>query len=231
MSCSSQSFTTFLISLARLSPSHFLLSTTCQSALLVSGTRSAAFAISARMHPLSSYTPICRSCGLILCELNLPNFACPHCGEATLLPAARNALVETLDAQITETLSKEEEERARAIQEARAAEGAFPTLSAAASRASTPGSGSDSQTSHPVNQTHKVLSLNSKTRKVKVESYTPPAISRAASVEKIKQAEPEYKRVPAPPAEVFVLRTQPDPQRPWANTRGLNVTYVPPSRT
>ncbi|EJF60567.1 hypothetical protein DICSQDRAFT_155699 [Dichomitus squalens LYAD-421 SS1] len=183
----------------------------------------------ARLHPLSSYTPICRTCGLILCELNLPNFACPHCGESTLLPAARNALIATLDAQISEAIAKEEEGRARAIQEARAAEGAFPTLSAA-SRASTPGSGSDSQASHPVNQTHKVLSLNSKTRKIKVESYTPPAISRAASAERVKQAEPEHKRVPAPPAEVVISRTQPDPQRPWTNTRGLNVTYVPPSR-
>lgn len=202
-------------------------------------TSAAAFAISARMHPLSSYTPICRGCGLILCELNLPNFACPHCGDALLIPAARTALVEALDTQIVETLTKEEDERARAIQEARVAEGAFPTLSAsasasaAASRASTPGPGADPQAAHPVNQTHKVLSLNPKTKRVKVESYTPPrAVSRAASKEKIKQAaEPEYKRVPAPPSEVVVSRTQPDAQRPWANVRGLNVTYVPPGRS
>ncbi|KAI1785153.1 hypothetical protein LXA43DRAFT_1118165 [Ganoderma leucocontextum] len=180
----------------------------------------------ARMHPLSSYTPICRGCGLILCELNLPQFACPHCGDALLLPAARNTLVEALETQIADTLATEEGERARAIQEARAAQGAFPTLSAspAASRASTPGPGADPQAAHPVNQTHKVLSLNPKTKRVKVESYTPPAISRAASTEKVKQAaEREYKRV-------VVSRTQPDAQRPWANVRGLNVTYVLPSR-
>ena len=202
-------------------------------------TSAAAFAIAARMHPLSSYTPICRACGLILCELNLPHAACPHCGDALLIPAARTALVESLDTQIAETLAKEEDERARAVQEARAAAGAFPTLSAsasasaAASRASTPGSGSETQAlaGHPANQTHKVLSLNPKTKRVKVESYTPPAaISRAASKEKVKPAEPEYKRVPAPPGEVVVSRTQPDAQRPWANVRGLNVTYVPPAR-
>ncbi|PIL25399.1 hypothetical protein GSI_13289 [Ganoderma sinense ZZ0214-1] len=198
----------------------------------------------ARMHPLSPYTPICRACGLVLCELNLPQFACPHCGAARLVPAARTALVDALDTQIADTLAREDAERARAVQEARAAQGAFPTLSAsasaAASRASTPGPGPDP---HPANQTHKVLSLNPKTKRVKVESYTPPAGaavsgSRAASKEKEKEkekakqaaAEPEYRRVPAPPSEVVVSRTQPDAQRPWANVRGLNVTYVPPSR-
>lgn len=180
------------------------------------------------MHALSQYSPICRTCGLILCELNLPNFACPSCTATLLTPAARTALVDTLQTQIDETLAKEEADRQRAIQEARAAQGAFPTLSAAASRASTPGSGSESQASHPVNQTHKVLSLDSKTRKVKVSSYTPPAVSRSASAEKVKQAEPEYKRVPAPPAEVACAAMQ--AQRPWANTRGLNVTYVPAGR-
>ncbi|KAI0817006.1 hypothetical protein BC628DRAFT_1333886 [Trametes gibbosa] len=184
----------------------------------------------ARMHGLSAYTPICRGCGLVLCELNLPNYACPHCGEAILAPAARDGLIQTLGTKIEETMAKEEEERQRAIQQARTAEGAFPTLSAAASRAGTPGPGSDVQTAHPVNQTHKVLSLNPKTRKVKVSSYTPPAVSRTASVEKAaKEAEPEHKRVPAPPAEVVPSST-PMSNRPWANTRGLSVTYVPPSR-
>ncbi|KAI0351906.1 hypothetical protein OH77DRAFT_1429223 [Trametes cingulata] len=184
----------------------------------------------ARMHPLSPYTPICRACGLILCELNLPNYACPHCGGALLTPAAKDSLVDSLDARIAETIAKEEEERQRAIQAARSAEGAFPTLSAAASRASTPGPGSDAQSSHPVNQSHKVLSLDSKTRKVKVSSYTPPAVSRAASAETVaREAEPQHKRVPPPPAEV-ACSSAPSPHRPWANTRGLNVTYVPPSR-
>ncbi|KAH9847591.1 hypothetical protein C2E23DRAFT_871700 [Lenzites betulinus] len=185
----------------------------------------------ARMHGLSSYTPICRACGLILCELNLPNYACPHCGDALLAPTARDSLVQTLEARIDETLAKEEEERQRAIQQARNAEGAFPTLSAAASRAGTPGPSADAQAAHPVNQTHKVLSLDPKTRKVKVASYTPPAVSRAASAEKkaAKEAEPELIRVPAPPADV-VPSSAPSSHRPWANTRGLNAIYVPPSR-
>ena len=194
--------------------------------------RSTMFEITARMHSLSTRTPVCRSCGLILCELNLPNFACPHCGDALLVSAARESLIQTLEAQIEETLAKEEAGRQRAIQEARAAEGAFPTLSAAASRAGTPVPGSDAQGSHPVNQTHKVLSLDSKTRKVKLSSYTPPAVSRTASAEKVKVkvAEPEYTRVPAPPAEVPYSSGPPNSHRAWANTRGLNVTYVPPGR-
>lgn len=137
----------------------------------------------------------------------------------------RDALVQTLEDRLSETLAKEEADRQRVVEEARAAQGAFPTLS----RATTPGSGSDSPAAHPVNQTHKVLSLDAKTRRVKVSSYTPPAISRAPSAEKVKQAEPEYKRVPAPPSEVVCSPAVPS-QRPWTNTRGLNVTYVPPGR-
>ncbi|KAI0644269.1 hypothetical protein C8Q79DRAFT_914225 [Trametes meyenii] len=188
----------------------------------------------ARMHPLSAYTPICRACGLILCELNLPHYACPHCAGPLLTQAARDTLLEALDSKIAETTAKEEEERQRVLQEARNAEGAFPTLSAAGSRSGTPGPGPGPD-SHPVNQTHKVLSLDSKTRRVKVASYTPPTLSRAASSDKVNNSlkleppEPEHKRVPAPPAEV-VCAAAPGVQRPWANTRGLAVTYVPPTR-
>ncbi|CDO68185.1 hypothetical protein BN946_scf184938.g37 [Trametes cinnabarina] len=180
----------------------------------------------ARLHPLSPYTPICRACGLILCELNLPNFACPHCGAGLLTTATLDSLVQTLDDRIADTIAREEEERQRAAQEARSAEGAFPTLSVAASRVSCP----DAQSSHPVNQTHKVLSLDSKTRKVKVSTFTPPAVSRNTSTEKLsKEVEPEHKRVPPPPAEV-VCASAPSSQRPWANMRGLDVSYVRPSR-
>ncbi|KAI0766885.1 hypothetical protein BD413DRAFT_480500 [Trametes elegans] len=183
----------------------------------------------ARMHGLSIYTPICRACGLILCELNLPHHACPHCGAALLTAAAKEGLLGMLDARIAETMAKEEEEWQRQLQAARSAEGAFPTLSAAGTRAG-PGA-ADAQSAHPVNQTHKVLSLDAKTRRVKVASYAPPAASRAAaSAEKrAREAEPEYKRVPAPPAEV-VCAPAPAGERPWANMRGLNAAYVPPSR-
>ncbi|KAI0666840.1 hypothetical protein C8Q78DRAFT_1072192 [Trametes maxima] len=185
----------------------------------------------ARMHSLSAYTPVCRACGLILCELNLPHYACPHCAGPLLNPAARETLLDALESKVTETLAKEEEDRQRALQEAQNAEGAFPTLSAAGSRSGTPGPGPGVD-AHPVNQTHKVLSLDSKTRRVKVASYTPPSLSRAASSDKVNKEpppEPEHKRVLAPPKEV-VCAAAPSIQRPWANMRGLAVTYVPPSR-
>ncbi|KAH9926291.1 uncharacterized protein BXZ73DRAFT_90961 [Epithele typhae] len=175
----------------------------------------------ARVHPLSQHTPICRSCALVLCEVNLPQFACPHCAAALLSDAARATLLEKLNARIDDTLAKEEAERQRVVDAARAAQGAFPTLGPS-SRTGTP--------TPPANQTHKVLSLDSKTRKVKVATYTPPSMSRTASLERVaKAAEPEYTRVPAPSPEVVIARAPPK-DRPWANMRGLNVTYVPPTR-
>lgn len=180
------------------------------------------------MHALSSYTPLCRACGLVLCELNLPHNACPSCATPLLSAPARAALIEDLAAQLAATLAREEDDRQRALEQARAAEGAFPTLagSAGSSRAGTPDV-------RPANQTHKVLSLDAKTKRAKVTSYTPPNLSRTSSVEKPTKApqEQEYKRVPAPPKEVVVPTGPPSmATRPWANTRGLNVTYVPPTR-
>ncbi|KZT66119.1 hypothetical protein DAEQUDRAFT_675589 [Daedalea quercina L-15889] len=185
----------------------------------------------ARMHLLSSHTPICRNCGLILCELQLPRYACPHCVSPLLTPEARNTLEVRLDTQITETIAREEEERQRAIEEARAAAGAFPTLSASA-----PGlpSMSDTLATHPANQTHKVLSLDSKTKKHTISSYhVSPAASRSASHERKSKDEvkADSKRVPPPPAEVPFATERRDPGRPWANLKGGMVTYVPVQKT
>src|SRR5258708_26358044 len=38
----------------------------------------------ARIHDLSPYAPICRSCGLILCSLNQPYYCCPGCHQPLL---------------------------------------------------------------------------------------------------------------------------------------------------
>jgi len=180
------------------------------------------------MHTLSPHTPVCRNCGLILCELQQPRYACPHCVSPLISPEARAALEARLETQITDTLAREEEERQHAIGQARAAAGAFPTLATGAS--GLPSSASDTLASHPANQTHKVLSLNSKTKKVTVASYhASPAISRSASREgSLKdEVQPEFKRVPPPPSEVPHAKENRDPHRPWANLRGGSVTYVP----
>ena len=176
------------------------------------------------MHPLSPYTPICRACGLVLCELNLPHHACPHCAEPLLAPPAREELVRTLETRIDEALAREEAARQRALEEARAAQGAFPTLAAGASRAAP-------EPVHPANQAHKVMSLNAKTKRYEVSVRTPSPLSRPASAGKTKRApEPEFTRVPPPPKEVAVASGPPRADRPWANTRGLNVAYAPPTR-
>ncbi|OBZ65304.1 hypothetical protein A0H81_14742 [Grifola frondosa] len=177
----------------------------------------------ARTHTLSPNTPICRSCGLVLCELQLPYYACPHCACPLLSLTARDSLVSALETQISETIANEEAEREHAIQVARAAAGAFPSLSAATS-----GSALDPQTAHPVNQSHKVLSVNSKTKKVTVSSYTTPTPSRPASRGNTpaEDTPPEEKRVPPPPPEVIFAQRPPEPLRPWANLRGNSVTYV-----
>ncbi|GBE86181.1 hypothetical protein SCP_0900590 [Sparassis crispa] len=177
----------------------------------------------AQMHVLSPYTPICQNCGLVLCELHLPLYACPHCKSPLLTPAARDGLVTMLETQITDTLAKEQDERERLLQEARVAAGAFPALTAAAAPPT------DTLSSHPTNQTHKILSLNSKTKKVTVSSFTSPAKSRSASRDcAAKEADKEQaRRVPPPPPEVEFVKAAPDPLRPWANLRGTSVTYVP----
>jgi hypothetical protein len=192
----------------------------------------------ARNHALSSYIPICRGCGLILCELNMPYHACPHCSFQILTPPVRTSLLVRLDAQISERLAKEERDREQAIEDARKAAGAFPTLAAGVSLSSE-GSGTvvgGTVAPRPINeaiqnQTHKVLSLNSKTKKVTLSSYTQSLVpSRLPSrpLSRAEDDEPEPTRVPRPPSEVaFVGKL--DNTRPWADLKsaGSGVRYVP----
>ncbi|KAI0689495.1 hypothetical protein BC835DRAFT_251979 [Cytidiella melzeri] len=178
----------------------------------------------AREHELSTYTPICTTCGLILCSLNLPHHACPHCLATLLTSSARLSLLQTLEQRIAEKLAQEEREREQAIEEARQAAGAFPTLAAAASGTSS------ILDSHPTNQPHKVLSLNAKTKKVTVASYTQrvpsPLPSKGASKE---HKEPEPTRTPRPPSEVSFSHKSQNFERPWINLRPGNkpAYYIP----
>jgi len=186
----------------------------------------------ARMHKLSPYTPICLSCGLIICDLHQPFWICPHgpCSSVLLSPAARDTLLARLDAQISETVIKEAQARLQAIEDARAAEGAFPALAStmgagAAGGASVGEAGaSDPLRSHPANQTRKVLSLTGSKRggKVIVTSYTPSASSLSSVARKRGEeagAAPDVKRVRAPSTEVEHVG------------RGVKVAvYTPPTR-
>ncbi|KAG1750151.1 hypothetical protein EDB19DRAFT_92842 [Suillus lakei] len=166
----------------------------------------------AREHDLSVYTPICRGCGLILCAINLPYYACPHCSAAILSDIARSSLYSRLDEEVSKQIAKEEEERSRVVLQARDAEGAFPVL---------PGSTTPpvpSTSSRPAAQTHKILSLNSKTKKYTVSSYTnTPVSSRPAS--RAESEVEEVHRVPAPSPEVDFVKRMPDRNHPWSNMR------------
>ena len=167
------------------------------------------------------------SCGLILCELNLPYYACPHCRAPLLTPPARLSLLQTLEQSISDTLAREEREREELAEEARRAAGAFPTLAAATSGTA------GALESHPVNQPHKVLSISSKSKAVKVTSYTKRAPSPVVKAAPKEPKDPEPTRVPRPPAEVPFSSKPPNFDRPWYNTRpgSKPIHYIsPPSQ-
>ncbi|KAI0033366.1 hypothetical protein K488DRAFT_36800, partial [Vararia minispora EC-137] len=85
----------------------------------------------ARIHALSPYTPLCVSCGLILCSLQPTHLPCPSCTSPLLTPTQRDALVAQVQSELDATLASELSERLRAEEAARAAAGAFPSLPSA----------------------------------------------------------------------------------------------------
>lgn len=138
-----------------------------------------------------------------------------------LSDAARSSLSARLDEDISKQIAKEEDEKERVVQEARQAEGAFPVL---------PGSNALPHPSNtpfrPPSQTHKVLSLNSKTKKYTVSSYTnTPVSSRPASR---AESEEDVHRVAAPSPEVDYVKRTPDRNNPWSNMRMEDLYYLPP---
>ncbi|KAK0203217.1 hypothetical protein DFS33DRAFT_1262235 [Desarmillaria ectypa] len=161
----------------------------------------------AREHTLSPYTPACSTCGLVLCSLNAPQHACPHCHEAPP-PHHRESLIVRLQGEIAALIQREEQQR----EWAREAAGAFPSLGG--------GSGSGRVTPVPAPIQHKVLSVNSKTKKVTVSTPVP---SRPESPE---EEDDELLRVPPPPEGVVYAKRAVDPARPFANYAGEAARYV-----
>ncbi|KAF9517848.1 hypothetical protein BS47DRAFT_1279827, partial [Hydnum rufescens UP504] len=88
----------------------------------------------ARTHELSSYTPLCTHCGLILCLLHHPNHPCPYCHSPLLSESARTALVAKLHRELEVVLKKEADAQEAARQERLEREieaaggGSFPIL-------------------------------------------------------------------------------------------------------
>ncbi|KZV97354.1 hypothetical protein EXIGLDRAFT_583505, partial [Exidia glandulosa HHB12029] len=83
----------------------------------------------ARSHPLSTYTPICLACGIVLCARNLPQHICPSCS-TSLLPTvqSRTQMADRVKNELDAQIAHEEREAERLRDEARARAGAFPTL-------------------------------------------------------------------------------------------------------
>ncbi|KAF8989684.1 hypothetical protein BDQ17DRAFT_423048 [Cyathus striatus] len=181
----------------------------------------------ARTHSLSTFSPICFGCGLILCEVNLPQYCCPHCSKPLLNTGNRESILSKLDSDLASTIAKEIAEREAAVREARQAVGEFPSLPGGP-QASFPPPGSAFR---PANETRAVLSLGSKGGKkqgVKVSTFTTvPAPTRPVYRKELEEEEPN--RIPPPPKEVPHAVGALSPSRPWENLAN-GILYVYPSK-
>ena len=181
----------------------------------------------ARIHALSEYTPICSSCGLVLCTLQPPYRPCPDCSSPLLTPPARAALVAQLEELRAHVLREEAEAREREAEELRLAVGAFPALSGGGGAAgvSTRGGGgagaAGARGGHGgPGLGHRVLLVDSRTKRVKVEAY-----SRSGGLESEDQEEDVAEagldgRVPPPAREVEFVRVQRRPATRWVDFEG-----------
>ena len=170
----------------------------------------------AQTHKLSPYTPLCASCGLIICKLHQPYRICPFepCGQPLLTPHARTALIHALNDKIATTIAEEEVKRRREEEERRLAVGAFPTLQ-----------GPSGGRTPPSNTPHKVLSLTQKgavlTTTVRKQTPTPSAQGH------IKAPKPVVHRVPMPSEEPTSCKPKQD-MAPWESLRFPRIVYEPP---
>lgn len=130
-----------------------------------------------------------------------------------------------LESELASTLSREAEARERAAEEVQKAAGAFPVLSVAGIVPPTP---------PPIvaPQAHKVLSLNSKTKKVTISSYSPGSSRPASRGLSEPEADDDLVRIPKPlGADVVVYaKRSVGTERPWENLRVEGAIYVPPAR-
>ncbi|KAI6025476.1 hypothetical protein EDC04DRAFT_2722293 [Pisolithus marmoratus] len=69
---------------------------------------------------------------------------------------------------------------------------------------------------------HKVLSLNSTTKKVTISSYTNTPISSCP----LSPSPEELCRIP-PPREIGYVKQPQDPEHPWKNMQFPNLQYIP----
>jgi len=146
-----------------------------------------------------------------------------------LAPPARAALIAQLEELRMCTLKEEAVAREREAEELRSAEGAFPALSggggnaaaAAAARGGGAGGGGGGGG-------HRVLSVDSRTKRIRVQSYSGVSSSGLESEEEGTEAEDGIEPcVPPPPLEVEYVRVQRGPATRWVDLKGGGtVKYV-----
>ncbi|KAK0497542.1 hypothetical protein EDD18DRAFT_1462310 [Armillaria luteobubalina] len=133
-------------------------------------------------------------------------------------PRLTESAIVKLQGEIGELERREEEARERERREV----GAFPALGGGGGS----GRATPTMVMPPAPSQHKVLSVNSKTKKVTVSSYSnTPVPSRPQTPQT-----PEPLRVPPPPAEVVYAKRKVDPGRPYANFGGGAARYVLPDK-
>ena len=179
------------------------------------------------------------NCGLVLCQLQHPALPCPSCRSSLFLqPSTRTSVRARLSAELEAVLKAEEaaRETERAESQQRAIEaaggGAFPVLQPSSVSALSP----------LASQPHKVLSLNSKTRKVTLSTAsrtnTPPASSGPSAAELAADEEEledvvsreERKSSVPPPRAITEHAQRKGTERRWEPLRGNGAVYVPPPR-
>lgn len=183
-----------------------------------SGSDEGCFCLGQQAHKISPYTPICMSCGMILCELNQPYRSCPFnsCGQPLLSALAKSALIDSLNEKVGMTIVEEENTRRREEEDRRRAAGAFPQLGPSATTGPTKSS--------PATP-HKVLSLTQKGAVLTTTRKMVPT-SPAAQPTKVDTTIPVH-RVPPPPQEPSRYPIN-NARGEWQSLRLDRMIYVPP---
>ncbi|KAK8869890.1 hypothetical protein IAR55_000458 [Kwoniella newhampshirensis] len=147
----------------------------------------------ARVHELSTYTPLCQSCGLTICSLHPPHLPCPSCAHPLSSPTQLARLILRLENEIEAQEAREDkirQDRERARLERLAAEaggGSFPTLpgGGGGSGSGLQGKGNPQNGSGAVGGTRKVLTIGSSSGKGKstitTTTYRPVPIDVSSS--------------------------------------------------
>lgn len=129
-------------------------------------------------------------------------------------PSSTSSLISQVEEELKQVLESEENERIREQQERERAAGAFPSLAMTTE---------NDQLRTPVQSAH-VLSINSKTKKATLSTFSTKPMSSPLPV----QVKEKTVRISPPPSEVDYLKgSGSEPLTNWKNLRGESCTYVP----